>query len=311
MNDRALSGKASATGNPKADDAHRTGGYGDPMPCETDRVAAPCFEALYGTLSVTRLARDVLARLEQLPLRDLEALQLRGLVVVAPHPDDESLGCGGLIAAARAQDIPVRIVVLSDGAASHPNSRAFPPERLRALREEEIKAAAAELGVAGEHVLCLRLPDGSVPRTGADASRAVAAIVDILKRIGANLMTVTWEHDWHVDHKAAFELARRASHQLPDIKLYAYPIWAFDLTGDETVSGALPEGFRLAIANELAAKRRAIACHRSQVTRLIDDDPQGFRLTPEQLARFDRPFEIFIEVTPGERERPAQYFLGE
>src|SRR5262249_31572782 len=143
-------------------------------------------------LAMTTLAKNIFARLEQLPLRDMEALQLRGLVVVAPHPDDESLGCGGLIAAARAHAIPVSIIVLSDGAASHPNSRAFPTERLRALREEEIKAAAAELGVADEHVLCLRLPDGSVPKTGAGATRAVATIVDTVKRIGANLVTVTW-----------------------------------------------------------------------------------------------------------------------
>jgi LmbE family N-acetylglucosaminyl deacetylase len=243
------------------------------------------------------LAREILAHLEQLPLRDAEMLQARGLVVVAPHPDDESLGCGGLIAAVRARSIPVRIVVLSDGAASHPNSRTFPSWRLRALREEEVKAAAAELGVADEHVQCLRLPDGSVPMSGPDAALAVDAIVAAAKGIGANLMMVTWDLDPHADHKAAFLLARLACQQLPDLRLYAYPIWALNLRGEEPVSAVLPQGFRLAIANELAAKRRAIACHRSQITRLIDDDPQAFMLTPEQLALFDRGFEIFVAVT--------------
>jgi len=244
------------------------------------------------------LARDIFAHLEQLPLRDLQALQLRGLVVVAPHPDDESLGCGGLIAAARSRAIPVRIIVLSDGAGSHPNSSAFPPARLRALREEEVKAAAASLGVAAEHVLCLGLPDRCVPTKGTKAAATIDLIVAAAKSICANLMTVTWDLDPHTDHKAAFEIASHACSQLPEVALYAYPIWAFDLPLDEPISAPLPDGFRLAIVNQLSIKRRAIACHRSQVTRLIDDDPQGFILGQTELARFDRPFEIFVAISP-------------
>ena len=78
-----------------------------------------------------------------LPVAPLATLvpEGRGLVVVAPHPDDESLGCGGLIVQALADGRAVRVVIVSDGCGSHPNSKAYPHERLRALRESETVAA--------------------------------------------------------------------------------------------------------------------------------------------------------------------------
>ena len=72
------------------------------------------------------------AAARQLPVAPLEALVGdKGLVVVAPHPDDESLGCGGLIAEARRLGRAVRLVVVTDGCGSHTHSALYPPERLR------------------------------------------------------------------------------------------------------------------------------------------------------------------------------------
>ena len=53
---------------------------------------------------------------------------------------------------------------------------------------------------------------------------------------------------------------------------------------------------RLAIDDVLAQKRAAINAHVSQMTDLIDDDPEGFRFTPHSLAPFLRPFEYYLEV---------------
>ncbi|WP_284247414.1 PIG-L deacetylase family protein, partial [Methylobacterium haplocladii] len=116
------------------------------------------------------------AALERMPVAPLEAiLGTGGLVVVAPHPDDESLGCGGLIALACAAGRAVRLVVLSDGCGSHTHSRTHPPERLRALRETETLNAVAELGLAAGHLSFLGLPDASVPSGGPDAEAAARA----------------------------------------------------------------------------------------------------------------------------------------
>ena len=74
---------------------------------------------------------EVLAAAGSLPLRPVrDALADRPFVVIAPHPDDESLACGALIADACRQGVRGKVVIVSDGAGSHPNSKAYPPERL-------------------------------------------------------------------------------------------------------------------------------------------------------------------------------------
>ncbi|GJD50243.1 putative N-acetyl-alpha-D-glucosaminyl L-malate deacetylase 2 [Methylobacterium crusticola] len=239
-----------------------------------------------------------LAAAEALPFGDLADLAGGGgLVVVAPHPDDESLGCGGLIAEACARGVPVRLVVVSDGVGSHPGSPSHPPERLRALREAETLAAVAALGLEAGSVGFLRLPDRFVPAAGPEAEDAAQAIARAARACGAGALLVTWAHDPHCDHQAAAALARRAARALEGVRLHAYPVWGWTLPG-ETEVGPAPRGMRLDVSRHLGAKARAVAAHRSQVTDLIDDDPQGFRLAPAMLARFARPFEIFLEVAP-------------
>jgi LmbE family N-acetylglucosaminyl deacetylase len=85
---------------------------------------------------------EVLAAAHSLPLCPLrDALGDRPFIVVTPHPDDESLGCGGLIADACRQGVRGKVVIVGDGAGSHGNSKAYPPERLTALREVEARQA--------------------------------------------------------------------------------------------------------------------------------------------------------------------------
>jgi LmbE family N-acetylglucosaminyl deacetylase len=129
---------------------------------------------------------EVLATAHSLPLRPLrDALKDRPFIVVAPHPDDESLACGGLIADACRQGVRGKVVIFSDGSGSHPNSKACPPDRLASLREEEARQAGAELGLKPEEMLFLRLPDRFVPYRGEDAERAIGVIADCVREIGA------------------------------------------------------------------------------------------------------------------------------
>lgn len=237
-----------------------------------------------------------LADAERLPVADLDALTGgTGLVVVAPHPDDESLGCGGVMAAARARGQAVAVVIVSDGCGSHTHSALYPPEKLRALRERETLAAVAALGVPAEAVTFLRLPDAGVPSAGPVAEAAAARIAEIARRSGAGAVCVTWGHDPHCDHQAAAAIVRLARPHLGPIASFAYPVWGWTLP-EGTEVGDPPTGFRIDVGAHRAAKAEAIAAHRSQTTDLISDDPTGFRLEPAMIARFTGTHEIFIRM---------------
>ncbi|KQT96125.1 GlcNAc-PI de-N-acetylase [Methylobacterium sp. Leaf469] len=243
-----------------------------------------------------------LAAAGRLPVASLdtilgEAGSQKGLVVVAPHPDDESLGCGGLIAEACRLGRAVRLVVVTDGCGSHTHSAMYPPERLRTLREDETRTAVAELGLAPEYVRFLRLPDAHAPSAGPEAEAAAAAILDDAASCNAGALFVTWGHDPHCDHKASAAIVALAQVQRPALPAYAYPVWGFTLP-PETEVGDPPEGYRLDIAAHLPAKARAVAAHRSQTTDLIADDPTGFRLAPDMLTNFAGPHEIFLRMGP-------------
>jgi len=115
-------------------------------------------------------AAEALEAMRRLPFANFSDITSDGgLVVIAPHPDDESLACGGLIARACSEGRPVRVVVVSDGTGSHPRSRVYPRMRLRTLREEEARRAVCALGLAPRHLTFLRLPDRFVPHQGARA----------------------------------------------------------------------------------------------------------------------------------------------
>ena len=77
--------------------------------------------------------------------------------------------------------------------------------------------------------------------------------------------------------------------------MLAYPIWGWTLPADQDV-GAAPRGIRLDVSRHLPAKLAAVAAHRSQTTDLVDDSPDGFRLTPAMIALFAKSHEIFLET---------------
>lgn len=244
-------------------------------------------------------AGEFLAALTQLPLGTLHDLTANApFVVLSPHPDDETLGAGGLIAATCATGQRVDVVVISDGAGSHPHSKAYPAQRLIALRQAEVEAAGALLGLKPDSVRHLGLPDTQVPSSGPAFEAAVEAIVDLCNRAGARSLFVTWDGDPHCDHEATARMAQAVRRRMPSLKLWAYPIWGWHLDPALPLDRAPPVGFRLDISAHQAVKRNAIAAHVSQMTALIDDDPEGFRFTDATLAPFLGPSEYFIAVAP-------------
>jgi LmbE family N-acetylglucosaminyl deacetylase len=242
-----------------------------------------------------RPAREVRAALAALPPRDLLGLVGdRPVLVLAPHPDDESLGCGGLIAQACARGHPMHVAILTDGAASHPPSAEWPAARLRHQRALEARAATGLLGLPPENLVFLDVPDGRAPHAGPEFAGLAHQLGDIVRQRGIGTICATWQHDAHPDHVAAGLLAAAVARRT-GVRHLAYPIWTWMLPPDASLP-APRHGARLDIGGLLPLKRRAIAAHRSQITRLVGGEAGMVPLSAEFLAQFDRPWETFIAV---------------
>jgi LmbE family N-acetylglucosaminyl deacetylase len=242
-------------------------------------------------------AADIFSRLRALPLVGVDTITDNGAVMVlAPHADDESLGCGGLIVELAAKGRPPVIVIVTDGTGSHPFSRTYPPARLRALREREALQAVTILGLPAERLHFLRLRDTATPQSGPEFNSTVTALANLMRDNGCRMLCAPWLYDPHCDHEAA-QLIARAVAKRTGAALLSYPVWGWLLADETPLPDSPVEGWRLDIQKHLALKRRAIAAHASQYSDLITDDPNGFRLPGNLLSVFDQPYEVFLRTS--------------
>lgn len=243
-------------------------------------------------------ADEVHATWRALPPSPDDPMLLRGrAMILAPHPDDETLGCGGLIAELCALGRPPAVVIVTDGTGSHPNSRRWQPEQLRDLREAEAGRATAELGLNRSDLHFMRLRDTAVPRAGPEFDKVCAAIAAQVGRAGCDTLLAPWLFDPHCDHEAVSMMARQVTRHL-GLRLLSYPVWGWLLDANTTIPlDRSISGFQLDFSRHCHRKRRAIRLHASQYSDLITDDPTGFCLPPALLSIFEGGREYFLEAS--------------
>jgi LmbE family N-acetylglucosaminyl deacetylase len=182
---------------------------------------------------------------EMQPMRPITATDT--LLVIAPHPDDESLCCAGVIDLAERAGATVAIAWITDGDGSVSNAmiigRTLLPRKsgyreLGLRREGEAREAASSLGVTPDRQFFLGYPDGGIlplvlthyespwrsPRTGAAAvilERAVAPgsayegqwlerdLASIVERVNPTIVLAPSPRDSHPDHRGAGLLSMR------------------------------------------------------------------------------------------------------
>jgi LmbE family N-acetylglucosaminyl deacetylase len=205
--------------------------------------------------------------------------------VIAPHPDDEAIGAFGLIAALRARGAVVDVTLVTDGGASHPNSRAWPRARLSAVRYGETRRVLRRAGVRRQDLRFLGYPDGALgfegPNTIARLARQLAC------RPRPNLIVTPSVNDNHADHRAvAAAVARAWPASIPRL---SYLVWP-----RIQPHRPRPRGRRLSLplGGRAAMKRAAIRLYRSQLG-AVEDDPDGFVIDRNLLVRFGHPVERF------------------
>jgi LmbE family N-acetylglucosaminyl deacetylase len=179
----------------------------------------------------------------------------QSILVVAPHPDDESIGCGGTICLHHRQGDRVQAVFLTSGERGIAD---VSPETARAIRESEARAAGELLLL--DRLDFLRLPDSEVAEhieSGASQVRAV------LKALAPDVIYLPHPSEAHPDHQAALPLVRKAlaSSQvengiapfLPELRVYE--VW----------SPMTIHGWSEDISPFMRRKLAAVRCYQSQL----------------------------------------------
>lgn len=217
------------------------------------------------------------------------------LVVLAPHPDDETLGCG-LLLATHPDPSVLHIVFVSDGA-----GRIGGREAVAAERAAEARAAAAIYGIREDHLHFLGFPDGQLMQNAAEIRRTVG---NLLNGLGSVQVHAPFRYDQHPDHLAV----NRVASSLVDTgelqaDLYEYFVYARSrlVPGGDVRKLINPANvMRIEPEEEAAAKRlRAIECHRSQVT--AGNRSIQAVLTQELIDRWSREDELHLRYEPSSR----------
>ncbi len=240
------------------------------------------------------------------------AKQLGSTLVLAPHPDDESLGCGGLIQYLINQNSPVLVCFVTSGGASHPNSIKFPPSRLAKIREQEAIAACEILGLDASKILFLRESDSKLKTLTSDQNKEISLkLAKVLMENKISTLVLPWRRDPHSDHRASFKLGENAIAMLDqDIQLIEYPIWLWknSIENDWPILDEV-EIFRLEISDILSKKKQAIFAHQSQTSTLIDDDLNGFTFNEDLLSPFLTNYEYFFFPRDNSKNSLAQDYF--
>ncbi|HSI37410.1 MAG: PIG-L deacetylase family protein [Phycisphaerae bacterium] len=245
-----------------------------------------------------RLIHRYWARVAGAPM----ALDDAPILVVAPHQDDETFGCGGLIALKRARGATVTVVFVTDGGASPATGGATP---CPAVRAAEARAALEILGVPAASTHFLNLSDGHLSTLSpAERDVGVARLADVIRAAAPTSLCVPHARDCLPDHEATYHLAVGALERSGRAAtLLQYPVWMAWLSSARALAACARGTARiltLPIHAAVEQKRTAIAKYASQLKTL----PHGF------VRRFYDASEVYfaprdLPGSPDPSSRPA------
>jgi LmbE family N-acetylglucosaminyl deacetylase len=216
--------------------------------------------------------------------RDLDILTapIGRTIVVVPHPDDEALAAGGLIAHQRAHGRDVVVVAVTDGDAAYPDWRG--EELARVRRREQLDALHA-LGVGRQAVHRLGMPDGATDLHVED----IAA--ELLGLVGASdTLVAPAAFDRHPDHEACGRAATAVADAV-GCSLLGSLVGAHH--DPEHAPADLTLGVLALSDDEVARRMAAVTSHRSQLLpshRTVADPI----LSRASIALLERPLEYYV-----------------
>jgi len=222
---------------------------------------------------------------------DLPRLSSGTFLIIAPHPDDETLGCGALIAQARAQGRNVAVVVVTNGSASSESNRLTPQERAFLRRKETIKATSI-LGLNPEALTFLDHPDGEAKNNLERITQELGALIDALSPAA---VFAPCGLDEHPDHRAVAQAMAACAPLRPSLVVFEYPMWFW---GKQAFLYMFSPRlwrpyFKLDAGPVLSLKETAARAHLSQWEN-ITDETSWKTLPASFLALCLEPYELFF-----------------
>ena len=209
--------------------------------------------------------------------------------IFAPHPDDEILGCGGLLQQFAANGNHIILVHVTHGTQSHPNSQIYSPAKLNTIRPQESLEALKVLGIDHQvTIISLDLTDGEVFAQQAQFYKKLAAIIQ-----PDDVLVTPFVHDGHPDHEATGQVVATCAKQ-QQLACYQVFIWAWHWA--EPADNRIPWSRAIKVdlsAEQLQRKTEAIACFKSQIE---SDTSTGNPpiLSAQTIARISQPWEVYL-----------------
>ena len=211
----------------------------------------------------------------------------RRLVVVAPHPDDEILACGALIAQQIGAAQKVLVVYVTDGDASHGRIGVAARQALGQTRRLESTRGLLALGAKGAAMMRLGIPDGAI---AGHHSQLWSRLLQIVQP--RDVVVTTWLHDGHPDHEATARVTRMAC-ALVGCKLIEAPVWMWHWSQPDDARIPFYRLVGLPVPLRVAqAKHAALLCHESQLK--VTDMRATPVLGQAICERVVRPFEYYF-----------------
>jgi LmbE family N-acetylglucosaminyl deacetylase len=254
-------------------------------------------------MSLESVRQTVRSALRTVARDETSTTATRSALVLAPHPDDETLGCGATILRKVAAGTPVHVLVVTDGRHSH-RSASLPPLELAELRRKEMAQAAERLGLAGTALSWAGFEDGTVAEHEAELAALVGRLVAEYR---FDEVFATCADEPHPDHAAVGRAARRGA---GSARVLEYPVWLWgswplrrgDRLGSTLSAAGMVLGrraVRVSTEGHLTGKLHALDAHASQLRRppMVPEEDEWAGLPAGVLQAAAEEFELFIPLS--------------
>jgi N-acetylglucosamine malate deacetylase 1 len=209
-------------------------------------------------------------------------------LIIAPHPDDETFGCAGLILKKVAGGTEVNVLFLTNGEQS---LTTVPKEEVAKQRISDAKEVASILGV--KETYFLELTDGKIPRRGSiKYNDSINKLANLIKELNPEEVYVTHPLDNWSDHTGASELAFDVLKDLEnEIALYYYWVWVWYSLPFQKISNIrFRNTYFLSIKDVFTYKKQATEIYLESLAK--NGKPYCGKLPKLFLSAFDWPYEV-------------------